>query len=86
MDKDFVVKIPTVSGKITFQKQYEATYVLLETGRIYHPEKKYTTVQRKLIGRICPDNPDFMVPNDNYFVLFPKTERPTMKKLREAVA
>ncbi len=76
MDEKFVVKIPVILGKVTVKKQYAASYVLLETGRTYHPEKKYTTVQRKMIGKVCPDNPEFMIPNDNYFELFPQTEQP----------
>lgn len=76
MEEKFVVKIPDVPGKVTIKKQYAASYVLLEIGRIYRPEKKYTNVQRKMIGKVCSDKPGFMIPNNNYFELFPQTEIP----------
>ena len=34
------VKIPKATGKITFRKMTDKTYVLYETGRVYNPTKK----------------------------------------------
>ena len=44
---DSLVKVPEAKGKITFRTKGRTTYVEYESGRVYVPEKKYTTVSRK---------------------------------------
>ena len=66
------VRIPDVEGKIIITPRGENRYVLFETGRRYDPEKKYTTVERKVIGVQIRDRPGMMFPNENYRILFPE--------------
>ena len=48
-----LVKVPDVKGKITFRTKGEATYVEYECNRVYFPDRKYTTVSRKTIGKLA---------------------------------
>lgn len=48
-----LVKVPDVKGKITFRTKGGATYVEYECNRVYFPDRKYTTVSRKTIGKHC---------------------------------
>ena len=68
---DFTVPIPRVKGKITQMKKGEITYIQFETGRNYLPERKYTIPIRVSIGKIDPDHPDMMYPNEKYSDHFP---------------
>lgn len=81
---DFTVPIPRVKGKITRMKKGKITYIQLETGRTYYPDKKYTIPERVSIGRLDPDNPDRMYPNEKYADHFPDApmpeERPTSNR------
>ena len=47
-----LVKVPEARGKITFRTKGNTTYVEYESARVYVPEKKYTTVSRKTIGKL----------------------------------
>lgn len=76
---DFTVPIPDVKGKITYRTKREATYVYYEYGRIYNPEKQYTTAQRVTIGKRVKDDPTAMLPNENYLKYFPGAELPEEK-------
>ena len=73
---DFTVPIPVVKGKITRLKKGDKTYVQLEIGRRYLPEKKYTIPERVSIGKVDPDHPDRMFPNEKYAEYFPDTPMP----------
>ena len=73
---DFTVPIPKVRGKITFMNKGSIKYVQIETGRVYLPEKKYTIPERVSIGKVDPDHPDQMFPNDRYADFFPDTPMP----------
>ncbi len=73
---DFTVPIPTVKGKITRMKKGNLTYIQLETGRVYLPERKYTIPERVSIGKVDPDHPDMMFPNEKYSDLFPDKPMP----------
>ena len=73
---DFTVPIPKVQGKITFMPKGSIKYVQIETGRVYLPEKKYTIPARVSIGKVDPDHPDQMFPNDRYADFFPDTPMP----------
>ena len=76
MQYNFTVKIPTETKKIAFQKQKDVVYVLYETERLYSPAKKYTYPKRTMIGRRCPEDPELMYPNDNFFIYFPGQAMP----------
>ena len=73
---DFTVPIPKVQGKITLMPKGSIKYVQIETGRVYLPEKKYTIPARVSIGKVDPDHPDQMFPNDRYADFFPETPMP----------
>ena len=73
---DFTVPIPKVQGKITLMPKRSIKYVQIETGRVYLPEKKYTIPERVSIGKVDPDHPDQMFPNDRYADFFPDTPMP----------
>ena len=68
------VRIPNMPGKIVFRKKGENSYVMLETGRSYDPERQYTNVERKMIGVQIPERPEYMLPNENYRELFPEKD------------
>ena len=61
---DAVVRIPQVQGKITFRTKGNTTYVEYESERIYVPEKQYTTVSRKTIGKVADADARMMRPNE----------------------
>ena len=77
------VKVPEVPGKITFKKRNGDSYVQFETGRRYCPDRKYTLVDRKVIGVQIPAKPEYMLPNENYIRLFPKEEEKMTENEKE---
>ena len=76
---DSLVKVPEVKGKITFRTKGNTTYVEYESARVYIPEKKYTTVSRKTIGKLADDDGTIMQPNENFLKYFPDTALPKEK-------
>lgn len=76
---DTTVKIPDVPGKITHKKKNGTIYIDFEYDRIYYPERKYTIPKRSTIGKRLPDDPDYMVPNENFLKYFPEVELPAEK-------
>lgn len=72
---NFLVEIPK-SSKITYNKQKDKTYVEYTYDRIYNPEKKYNTAKRRCIGKLDPDNPGKMYPNQNFAAFFPDVKLP----------
>ena len=76
---DCVVDVPDIPGKITHQKKKNAVYIDFEYERIYYPERKYTIPKRVTIGKLDPDNPERMVPNENFLKYFPEVELPVEK-------
>ncbi len=66
------VKIPEVTGKISFMKKTDRTYVRYEFGRTYNPAKKSTIPQRAIIGLQIRNAPTLMLPNENYEKYFGK--------------
>ena len=79
------IPIPKVQGKITFQKKGDSSYVMYETGRTYDPNRRYTLVDRKVIGIRIPGQPDLMLPNENYVTFFPKGEEKMTEQEKETV-
>ena len=76
---DSLVKVPEAKGKITFRTKGNTTYVEYESNRIYIPEKKYTTVSRKTIGKLTDPDRQVMQPNENFLKFFPDTALPEEK-------
>ena len=76
---DSIVKVPEARGKITFRTKGKTTYVEYESDRVYVPEKKYTTVSRKTIGKLTDTDRQFMQPNENFLKFFPDTDLPEEK-------
>ena len=76
---DSLVKVPNAKGKITFRTKGNTTYVEYESGRVYIPEKKYTTVTRKTIGKLTDAARQVMQPNENFLKFFPDTILPEEK-------
>ena len=74
-----LVKVPDVKGKITFRTKGEATYVEYECNRVYFPDRKYTTVSRKTIGKLADAEKRIMQPNENFLKYFPETVLPEKK-------
>ena len=79
------VLVPEIPGKIVFRKKGESTYILLETGRIYDPNRKYTRVDRKIIGVQIPGRPELMLPNENYLDFFSKEEEKMMDEEKNLI-
>ena len=52
------------------------TYIEYEYDRIYDPEKQYTYPKRASIGRVDPEDPTRMTPNENFLKYFPDAEIP----------
>ena len=70
------VSVPDVRGKITFRTKGGTTYVEYESERVYIPDRKYTTVSRKTIGKLTNAAQNIMQPNENFLKFFPDTELP----------
>ena len=79
------VLVPEIPGKLVFRKKGESTYILLETGRIYDPNRKYTRVDRKIIGVQIPGRPELMLPNENYLEFFSKEEEKMMDEEKDLI-
>lgn len=73
---DLSVKIPCEKGKIIIKKKGSAAYVLYQYGQQYNPEKKYAVPQRAIIGKVNPDDPTSMFPNEKYEIYFPDAVMP----------
>ena len=73
---DAIVDIPDVKGKITYRSKGDSTYVEYEYDRVYDPERKYTTVRRKTIGKRSGSDETRMQPNENFLKFFPEVELP----------
>lgn len=76
---DFLVKVPTVKGKITRRKKLNVVYIEYEYDRVYDPSRKYTFPKRVTIGKLSDTDPEFMKPNQNFLKYFPDAELPESK-------
>lgn len=70
------VKIPEQKGKIITKKKSCATYILYQYGSNYKQDKKYAVPLRTIIGKVSPDDPTMMYPNEQFQVYFPDAEIP----------
>ena len=76
---EFLVKIPTVKGKITRRKKSNIVYIEYENDRVYDPSRKYTFPKRVTIGKLSDTDPELMRPNQNFLKYFPDAELPESK-------
>ena len=72
----YKVDIPVVPGKLVRKKRGGHTYIEFEYDRIYDPVKQYTYPKRASIGRVDPENPNRMTPNENFLKYFPDADIP----------
>lgn len=72
----YKVDIPVVPGKLVRKKRGGHTYIEFEYDRIYDPVKQYTYPKRASIGRMDPENPNRMTPNENFLKYFPGADIP----------
>ena len=79
------VLIPSVKGKIVFQKKGETNYVMYEIGRAYDPNRRYTIPERRVIGVQIPGRSDMMLPNENYLTYFPKGAENMTEQEKETI-
>ncbi len=79
------VLIPSVKGKIVFQKKGETNYVMYEIGRAYDPNRRYTIPERRVIGVRIPGRPEMMLPNENYLTYFPKGAEKMTEQEKETI-
>lgn len=71
------VEIPKIKGKIITKKKGCTTYILYQYGSKYNAEKRYAVPLRTIVGKVSPDDPSLMVPNEKFQIYFPDTELPT---------
>lgn len=68
---NFLVKIPENTGKISYNKRKNATYVEYTYDRVYNPEKKYNIAKRTTIGKVSEEDDTVMYPNPSFEKFFP---------------
>lgn len=73
---DYKVPIPDSPGKVVRKNRGGNTYIEYEYDRSYDATKQYTYPKRASIGRVDPDNPAMMTPNENYLKYFGDAELP----------
>ena len=77
---DYKVPIPDSPGKIVRKNRGGNTYIEYEYDRSYDATKQYTYPKRASIGRLDPDDPTKMTPNENYLKYFPDEDIPETKE------
>lgn len=73
------VKIPDTAGNTTVKTINGVPYVYYEYARVYLKDKKYNTPKRTCIGKLVPDQPGFMYPNEKFLKFFPRELLPVEK-------
>ena len=68
---DSTVQIPCEKGKIITRKKGNSSYILYQHGQVYKPDKKYAVPQRTIIGKVNPQDPGTMFPNEHFQEFFP---------------
>ena len=66
------VEIPAAKGKIITKRKGGSVYVLFQYGRKYIHEKRYSIPLRAVIGKLLPDQPGRMLPNERFQECFPE--------------
>ena len=72
----YKVDIPEAPGKLVRKNRDGHTYIEYEYDRTYDPVKQITYPKRASIGRVDPDDPTRMTPNENFLKYFPDAETP----------
>ena len=72
----YKVAIPETPGKLVRKNRGGQTYIEYEYERVYDPVKQYTYPKRASIGRVDPDDPTKMTPNENFLKYFPDAALP----------
>ena len=70
------VRIPKMKGKIFVRKKGGSSYILYQYGSQYNPAKKYAVPLRTIIGKVSPDDPALMIPNEKFEIYFPDVAEP----------
>jgi transposase len=73
---DYKVQIPDSPGKIVRKNRGGNTYIEYEYDRTYDSDKQYTYPKRASIGRVDPEDPTMMTPNQNFLKYFGDAELP----------
>jgi hypothetical protein len=60
----------TSRSQRSHERKGSATYILYQYGQEYNPEKKYSVPKRKSIGKVIPEQPGFMYPNESFSEFF----------------
>lgn len=76
---DCMIKIPEAPGKISLITKGNTTYVRYVAERIYKPDKKYTSPNHKVIGKLAGASGDLMIPNENYLKYFGALDIPEIR-------
>ena len=63
------VKIPEQKGKI-IAKRRDTTYILYQYGSDYKQDRKYAIPLRAIVGKVSPEDPGSMYPNENFNSIF----------------
>ena len=80
---DCRVEIPNEPGKISRFKKGKTVYIRYVVSRTYHPDKKYNVPDHKTIGKLDPENPAQMIPNENFLKYFGDVELPEIRNNSE---
>ena len=72
----YKVDIPDAPGKLVRKNRGGQVYIEYEYERTYDPVKQITYPKRASIGRVDPDDPGRMTPNENFLKYFPDAEIP----------
>lgn len=75
---DCVVDIPDCPGKISKITKGQTVYVRYVVERTYNSEKKYTSPNHRVIGKLVDDNR--MIPNENFLKYFGDVELPELRR------
>ena len=72
----YKVTIPEAPGKLVRKNRKGQTFIEYEYERVYDPVKQFTYPKRASIGRVDPDDPTMMTPNENFLKYFPDVDLP----------
>ena len=72
----YKVDIPEAPGKLVRKNRGGQTYIEYEYERTYDPVRQITFPKRASIGRVDPEDPTRMTPNENFLKYFPDAETP----------
>lgn len=76
MFMNYMVPIPVSPGKLVKKKRGGQLFIEYEYDRSYDPIKQYTYPKRASIGRVDPNDPTMMTPNENFLKYFPDADIP----------